>query len=98
MTFVVALALAAFLLALWLDTRFAERRPASATWRIGNAFAAGIVLQVAAFGSDALMSDGAGAATQLTAVFAILLPALVYAFLGGVWLVRTFADLAVARR
>jgi hypothetical protein len=33
-----------------------------------------------------------------TAVFAVFLPALVYAFLAGIWLVRTVAEVARAPR
>jgi hypothetical protein len=98
MSFITALALGAFLLATWVDVRFASHRPDTMRKAFLHVIAASVIVQLASVGAGFLLPQGAGAAQQLAAVFAVLLPALVYAFLSGLWLARALADLALARR
>ena len=95
----IVIALGAALLALWADVRFESRRPASPARRVGHAFVAFVVLQVAIFASARLAAPGAVLGERLFALYALLLPGLVYAFLSGLWIVRTLAAAArLARR
>jgi hypothetical protein len=98
MSFTVMLVLGTFLLAIWCDARLEKLRPASTTWRVVHVAAACAVLQVGSIGAGFLVPDGAGVGHQLVAVFAILLPAFVYTFVAGLWLLRTLAELGFARR
>jgi hypothetical protein len=90
MNFVMALTSSAFLLAMWVDAKLEKRRPESPGWRVAHVAAACVLLQIAAFAG--------GHVIPIVAVFALLLPALVYTFVGGLWLIRTLAEVAVARR
>lgn len=78
--FVLALAVGAGLLAMWLHARF----PALAPERIGRA----IVHVAAAFVLLRLATAGVGSTSAFTAIFALVLPALVYALLCMIWVVR----------
>ena len=98
MSFFVGLVAGAFLLAAWADTRFEGRRPATPTWRIVHAAASCILLQLAGFLGGRLVGEHAGTIRPMTAVFVIILPVLVYAFVSGLWLIRTLAELGFARR
>lgn len=98
MNFVQALAVGAFLLAVWCDARLSEHRPATLVRRIVHVAVSGVLLQLACVGVALVGPTDAGAARQLTAVFAVLMPALVYAFLTGLWLIRTLAEAGLARR
>ena len=90
MNFLLALSFSAFLLAMWVDARLDDRRPESPGWRVAHVGAACVLLQVAAFAGSHVM--------PIVAVFALLLPALVYTFIGGLWLIRTLAEVGIARR
>jgi hypothetical protein len=92
--FAVALAIGAALLAGWLDLRFAKGRPASLTRRVGHTAAAYAVLLAATDVSRYLTGSAASAEQRLSVVFILVLPALVYAFLAGLWLMRTLAEVA----
>ena len=96
--FIIVLTVAALVLALWLDVRFGDSRPKSPTQRILHSGVAYILLQA----SMAILRyvDDAGAASSGMAVtvLAVFLPALVYAFLTGIWLLRTVAEVARAPR
>jgi len=96
-SFVQALAVGSFLLAIWCDTRLSEHRPATLTRRVVHVAVSGVLLQVAAIGVTLVGPTDAGAARQLTAVFVVLMPALVYAFLTGLWVIRTLAEAGLAR-
>jgi hypothetical protein len=99
MSFIVTLVAGAFLLAAWCDARLDQQRPATPARRIAHVAASCILLQVAGFGMKLFApGDSAGAARQCVAVFVVLLPALVYAFVAGLWLLRTLAETALARR
>ena len=98
MNFVQALAVGAFLLAVWCDARLSEQRPATLLRRIVHVAVSGVLLQLACIGVALVAPTDSGAARQLTAVFAVLMPALVYTFLTGLWLLRTLAEAGLARR
>jgi hypothetical protein len=98
MSFPVTLALGAFLLAVWVDARFEGRRPSTPRRRAVHIAVSCIVLQSASIGARFLVPDHAGAARQLAAVFVLLLPVMVYAFVSGLWLIRSIAEAGLARR
>jgi hypothetical protein len=98
MNFTLTLILAAFLLAAWCDARLETLRPASMKWRIAHVVLSCALLQLGAIGGAAIVPDGAGLDRQLIAVFALLLPVFVYAFVAALWLLRTLAEAGFARR
>ena len=82
------LLLGAAALALWIDVRFSRLRPdglRDATVRLGSALLLLLLLPVAV---TPFAGDGSPGAVRLGAVFALVLPALVYAVLVGVWIVK----------
>ena len=87
------LTVGAALIAVWVDCRLGARRPASPMRRFVHAGLAFAVLQVAS-GVAAHFAHGAPRGQVVIAIFLLLLPSLVYAFLGGAWLVRTLAEAA----
>jgi hypothetical protein len=98
MSFPVTLALGAFLLAVWVDARFEDRRPSTPRRRAVHIAVSCILLQSASIGAGLLVPDNAGAASQLAVVFVLLLPVMVYAFVSGLWLIRSIAEAGLARR
>ena len=98
MNFMVTLVCGAFLVALWIDARLDARRPSTPTWQIAHVAAACVLLQLSAFGVGQIVGDHETLTRQFVAVFALLLPALLYTFVAGLWLVRTLAEVAFARR
>jgi hypothetical protein len=94
--FPISLAIGSALLSIWADFRLERFRPSAPASRVGHAAAAYLVLQLVVAATSTL--DHASAFAQLSALFLLVLPCLVYAFLAGVWLMRTLADVAVARR
>ena len=97
--FTLALALGGFLLASWVDAKVGDARPGTPA-RLTAHVVAGFVLLQASVGVLYLV-DGAGGseAALLGAVLAVFLPALAYAFLTGLWLIRMLADIRrLARR
>jgi mannitol-specific phosphotransferase system IIBC component len=98
MSFFVGLVAGGFLLAVWADTRFEGRRPATPTWRIVHVAASCILLQLAGFLGGRLIGEHSGAIRPTTAALVVILPVLVYAFVSGLWLIRTLAELGFARR
>jgi hypothetical protein len=89
-----ALAVGAAALACWLDVRLERRRPRSSTVRIGHALAAFALVRVTATVSHGMAGSGAPASELLAILFVVVLPGLVYAFLTGLWLMRTLAEVA----
>jgi hypothetical protein len=97
--FTLALAVGGFLLASWVDAKVGETRPGTPT-RLTAPVVAGFVLLQASVGV-LYLSNAAGAyeTTLLGAVLAIFLPALAYALLTGLWLIRMPGDITrLARR
>ena len=85
---------AAVLLALWIDARLGNRRPSAPTTRILHAAIAYATVRVASTAAQVVAGDLTSVSRRLCALFALLLPGLVYAFLAALWLVRTVADVA----
>jgi hypothetical protein len=92
--FTVGLTVGCLVLAVWLDARLGESRPAGYIRRIGHSVVAFLVLE----GSTGVLyyakAHGLGAPGIMLGVFLLFLPALVYALLTGLWLIRTLADVA----
>ena len=80
--FMIALVVGAALLALWTDLRFPGLGPRSITARLVNAGLASLALVVTPVPSHSGW-------LQLLAVLGLFLPALGYAFLAGLWLLRS---------
>jgi len=97
MSFVVALVVGTFMLAMWCDARLEGVRPSTLKWRIAHVGVACVALQLAALGAGVIGPDGAGILRHLIGVFAVLLPAFVYTFVSALWLLRTLAELGFAR-
>ena len=91
--FTAGLLIGGFLLASWVDSRVGDARPGPTIRRVYHALAGVILLQLS-LGALALV-EAAGAAEPLRvlAVFGLFLPALVYALLAGLWVVRAVAEL-----
>ncbi len=81
-SFMIALVLGAASLALWTDLRFPGLGPRSVTARLVNAVVASLVLLATPVPSQSGL-------LQLLAVLGLFLPALGYAFLTGLWLLRS---------
>ena len=96
--FMAALVGAALLLAFWCDLRFGGLRPSGPSRRIVHAAVAYVVLQVAVAVVGKVDHGGELSPAMLVAVLAVFLPALVYSFLTGMWLLRTLAEATSAAR
>ena len=94
LNFAAALAVGGALLACWLDVRLEGRRPASATARIGHALMAFLLVRTTTVIAHEIAGVGAHAPTLMVVLFGLVLPGLVYAFLSGLWLMRTLAEVA----
>lgn len=79
-TFVLVLTVGAALLALWLDARLPKLAPLTPKRVILHVAFAFLVLQT--------ISGLAGSLTLYVALFAVVLPALMYAFLTAVWFIK----------
>src|SRR5215212_4558886 len=86
MNFTVTLTLGASLLAIWLDTRFAGLRPKTPEQGLIHA----VIGAVALIGVGTLLAflHGIPQTIFMIVVLAAFLPALVYALLGGLWMLR----------
>jgi biotin transporter BioY len=92
--FSLGLTLGAFLLASWVDAKVGDSRPESTIRRIGHAVVAVLVLQASVGALYLVHAAGAPPAGIMAAVFALFLPALVYALLTGLWVMRLLAEIA----
>ena len=88
------LAIGAVLLAGWLDTRFEARRPADPMRRIGHGLAAFVVLELSVGVLAWLEAAHSSEPVLMVGLFALFVPALAYACLTGLWLLRTLIDVA----
>jgi hypothetical protein len=99
MSFFVSLVAGAFLLAVWVDAHCEGRRPKTPTWRIVHVGVSCVLIQLASILAGGLIGDHSGSALRPTiAALTMVLPALVYSFVSGLWLIRTLAELGFARR
>jgi hypothetical protein len=85
--FSVALMLGAAVLALWILWRYARLGPRSLFWALVNVVAACVVLRLLPFLFPERDTVGIPAIVYVE-VFALALPALVYAFVSGGWVAR----------
>jgi heme A synthase len=92
--FTAGLLIGGFLLASWVDSRIGESRPEATIRRVYHALASVVLLQISVGTLALIHGAGASAALMLVAIFAVFLPALVYALLTGLWVVRAAVDLA----
>jgi hypothetical protein len=90
----IELLVGAAILAGWFEARIGERRPASLSHRIGHAAAAFVLLQASSAALAHLLHEGASRGTSTALLFVLFLPALTYAFVAGLWLLRTLSELA----
>ena len=91
-----ALAGGGLLLASWVDAKVGEsRRPESPMKLIGLCLVGVLLLQASVAGLYLFKSQAA----LMVGVFGLFLPALVFAMLTGLWLIRMLADIGgLARR
>jgi hypothetical protein len=90
-----ALAGGALLLASWVDAKVGDARPDSPMKRIGLCLVSVLLLQASVAGLYLFKSQ----AGLMFGVFGLFLPALVFAMLTGMWLLRMLRDIAgLARR
>jgi hypothetical protein len=92
--FGMVLAAGAAFVALWVDVRWAERRPESPMRRMGHSLAAYGLLRLASLATVHLGGDATPVAQRVAVLFLLFVPGLVYAFLAGIWVLRTLADAA----
>ncbi|MFL5919317.1 MAG: hypothetical protein ACJ74L_03995 [Gaiellaceae bacterium] len=90
--FTLALTLGATLLAIWLDVRLAGVRPKSPMASLVNAGLSLIGLMSAS--GLLYLVDGMPQVAILATVLAVFLPALVYALLAGLWMLRALSGLS----
>ena len=85
--FGLALTVGAALLALWIVWRFARLGPTSVLWALVHVIVACVLLRLVPVALTRITTSEIPALVYI-AVFALALPALVYAFVSGAWLAR----------
>ena len=85
---VLVFALAAGVLALWLDTRLEEHAPRTFTWAFVHTAAAIMALQLMPRLMVLVVAGSDSPARKMLGVFVVLLPVLVYAWLATIWLLK----------
>ena len=88
--FVAALATGGALLALWTHARFPNLAPSSLLWTLVHLVAAVLVLHV-------VPDPGRSVATAFAVTFLCVLPALAYAFLASIWMLRLLQAAVLSR-
>ena len=96
MVYTLSLTMGAALLAVWVDTRFPGIRPKTAAQGLTHA-AIGVFSMLGAAGLLQFIY-GIPDRAFLAVVLGVFLPALVYALLGGLWMLRALANLTFAGR
>jgi O-antigen ligase len=97
--FTFALAVGGFLLASWVDARIGDSRPEAPAKRIGLCLLSVLALQGSVGALYLVQAAGASQVGLLAAILGLFLPALIFALLTGLWLLRMLADIAgLARR
>ena len=96
--FTLALTVGAFLLASWVDAKVGTSRPESPGKRAAHGLVAVVLVQTMVGALYLLQGAGASQAGLMAAVLGLFLPALVYAMLAGLWVVRMLAELAGSQR
>jgi D-arabinose 1-dehydrogenase-like Zn-dependent alcohol dehydrogenase len=88
-----SLACGAVLIAVWIDLRFAQRRPDSPVRRLGHGLVAFLVVQLALAAGFHVVGSDPSAGQRVLVFLALILPAWTYAFLAALWTLRTLAQL-----
>src|SRR5712692_5201727 len=97
--FTFALAAGALLLASWVDAKVGDARPESPMKRIGLCLVGVLALHASVGGLYVVQAAGAPQAGLLAATLVLFLPALTFAMVTGLWLLRMLAEIAgLARR
>jgi hypothetical protein len=94
LAFAAALGAGAALISVWTDLQLHAHRPKSIQIRFLHACIAFVLLQVAVAVAARIAGTGATREERIAAIFLLLLPSLVYAFLALLWLLRTLAETA----
>jgi uncharacterized protein YqgC (DUF456 family) len=81
-------------LASWVDSQIGSSRPASPGKRLAHALVGVVAVQASVGVLYGVQAAGASQAGLMAAVLGLFLPALVYAMLAGLWMVRLLAELA----
>ena len=87
-SYVLILVVGAALIALWLETRFRERSPQAIGMTIVHVLVSNVLLALSPVGMKLVIAGGDEPSRQMFAVFFVLLPAFVYAFVAILWLMR----------
>ena len=82
---ILVVALGAALVALWLDVRVRRPQPKGAVWTLVNVGASFTVLAAMQIPIAAIVGGGDSPARKMAALFLVIFPALIYAFLSIVW-------------
>lgn len=90
--FGLALMLGAALLALWILWRYGRFGPSKISWALAHVIVACVLLRLLPLAFPE-QDAGAVSVAVYVEVFALALPALVYAFLSGGWLTRILVGL-----
>jgi hypothetical protein len=95
--YVLILTLGAGVIALWLDTRFGNVGPQTTGKTLVHLAASLGVLELCPIGLGLVVAGSDDPARQMVAVFFVLFPTLVYAFLAILWLLKMFQSVAHLR-
>jgi hypothetical protein len=85
---VLVFALAAGPLALWVDLRLRERAPRTVAWAFVHTVGALMVLRLMPKLMVLVIAGSDSPARKMLGIFSVLLPALVYAWLATIWLLK----------
>jgi len=88
----IELGIGAALLAVWVDAQIGGRRPSSLKMRFVHTLSAFVIVQASSVALAALVHDNTTRDRATLLVFILVLPALVYAFVVGLWLLRTLKE------
>lgn len=84
---------AAAILAVWVEARIGGRRPGSLRARMAHTAAAFVLVQASSAALARLIQPDMAPRMSVTLVLLLFLPALVYAFVVGLWLLRTLKEI-----
>lgn len=90
--FATSLAVAAAVLAVWLDQRLGDGRPRALRHRLLHVVLAFVALNLATAVPLRLAGPDAASLQRGIVIFLIVLPGLLYAFLACLWLLRSLAE------
>ena len=83
-----AVAVGAAAIALWLDTNFGSRAPVTFGRTMLHATLAAMAFSFTPKVTTALVAAGETPARKMAALFAVVLPALIYVWLSSIWLLK----------